>query len=183
MIRQRNHRNSVGLSGIADLVTRSDLFTRLRPFRSLGPCSRQGFVIGYALHSGRRTGELSHTANCSIRLLTQMLNTLQEATAMAKTFRARCGRSSLGRGARLKDVGASIKRRSVMLAILTGALLLAFTHTPVARLDAPDAFAIKDVQIVTGAGKTIAKGTVVFRKGLITDVGESVKIPADARVI
>src|SRR5207247_5203573 len=60
------------------------------------PCSRQGFVIGYALHSGRRTGELSHTANCSIRLLTQMLNTLQEATAMANTFRARRGRSSLG---------------------------------------------------------------------------------------
>src|SRR4029079_9832847 len=55
--------------------------------------------------------------------------------------------------------------------------------TRVARLDAPDAFAIRDVQIVTGAGRTIAKGTVVFRKGLITDVGESVRIPAAARVI
>ncbi len=33
------------------------------------------------------------------------------------------------------------------------------------------------------AGKTIAKGTIVFRNGLITDVGETVKIPGDARVI
>lgn len=79
--------------------------------------------------------------------------------------------------------GATLKRVCVTLGLLAGAVLVVFTHAPVARLDAPDAFAIKDAQIVTGAGKTIAKGTVVFRKGLITDVGESVKIPADARVI
>lgn len=54
---------------------------------------------------------------------------------------------------------------------------------PVARLDAPDAYAIKDAQIITGSGKTIAKGTVVFRNGLITEVGENVRIPADARII
>ena len=99
---------------------------------------------------------------------------------MAETFRASRRRSFVGRR---EVVGASIKRISVTFAMLTGALLTAFTHAPVARLDAPDAFAIKDAQIITGAGKTIAKGTVVFRKGLITDVGESVKIPADARVI
>lgn len=54
---------------------------------------------------------------------------------------------------------------------------------PEGRMDGPRVYAIKDAQIVTGAGKTIAKGTVVFRDGLITEVGESVKIPADARVI
>jgi imidazolonepropionase-like amidohydrolase len=112
-----------------------------------------------------------------------MLNILQEATAMAETFRARRERSSVGRDAMLEGLGAAIKRLSVILAILTSVLLMVCSHAPVARLDAPDAFAIKDAQIVTGAGKTIAKGTVVFRKGLITDVGESVKIPADARVI
>lgn len=79
--------------------------------------------------------------------------------------------------------GATLKRACVTLGLLAGPVLASFTHATVARLDAPDAFAIKDVKIVTGAGKTIAKGTVVFRKGLITDVGESVKIPGDARVI
>jgi imidazolonepropionase-like amidohydrolase len=48
---------------------------------------------------------------------------------------------------------------------------------------APEAYAIKDAQIVTGTGKTIAKGTVVFRNGLITEVGENVRVPGDARVI
>lgn len=99
---------------------------------------------------------------------------------MAETFRARRARSSVGQDA---GAGATIKRLSVILAMLTSALLMMCSRPYVARLDAPDAFAIKDAQIVTGAGKTIAKGTVVFRKGLITDVGESVKVPADARVI
>ncbi|HLF84762.1 MAG TPA: amidohydrolase family protein [Blastocatellia bacterium] len=93
---------------------------------------------------------------------------------MAETFRAR--RSSSARA-------TTLKRACATLAFLAAASLVVFTYAPVARLDAPDAFAIKDAQIVTGTGKTIAKGTVVFRNGLITDVGESVKIPADARVI
>ena len=95
---------------------------------------------------------------------------------MAATIRALRERSFLARA-------ATRKRACATIALLAGAALGVFTHTPVARLDAPDAFAIKDAQIVTGAGKTIAKGTVVFRNGLITEVGESVKIPADARVI
>ncbi|HEY6332440.1 MAG TPA: amidohydrolase family protein [Blastocatellia bacterium] len=61
-----------------------------------------------------------------------------------------------------------------------GAFLMA---PPVARLDGPRVYAIKDAQIVTGPGKTIPKGTVVFRDGLIIAVGETAKIPADARVI
>ncbi len=70
-----------------------------------------------------------------------------------------------------------------MLAAAACALIVVFTHAGTARLDSPGAVAIKDAQIVVGAGKTIAKGTVVFRNGLITDVGESAKIPGDARVI
>ncbi len=66
---------------------------------------------------------------------------------------------------------------------ITLAALAALIAPPVARLDAPDVYAIKDAQIITGSGKTIAKGTVVFRNGLITDVGETVRIPADARII
>src|SRR5713101_6312200 len=92
---------------------------------------------------------------------------MQEATAMAAVFRA---------------PGVDSKRGFVTLALLTAAVI-ALTIAPNARLDSPDAFAIKDAQIVTGTGKTIAKGNVVFRKGLITDVGESARIPADARVI
>ncbi|HXI93054.1 MAG TPA: amidohydrolase family protein [Blastocatellia bacterium] len=95
---------------------------------------------------------------------------------MAETFRVRRERSSFARA-------MTLKRACATLALMAGAALLVFTHAPVVRLDAPDAFAIKDAQIVTGAGKTIAKGTIVFRRGLITDVGENVKIPADARVI
>jgi len=78
---------------------------------------------------------------------------------------------------------STFKRAAATLALLAVAALVALMYPSVARVDAPDAFAIKDAQIITGAGKTIAKGTVVFRKGLITDVGESVRIPADARVI
>lgn len=107
---------------------------------------------------------------------------------MAETIRALRGRPSRRRGATwraasITGICASIEGISVILATVAVAFLVAFIHPTIARLDAPDAFAIKDVQIVTGAGKTIAKGTVVFRKGLITDVGENARIPADARVI
>jgi imidazolonepropionase-like amidohydrolase len=67
--------------------------------------------------------------------------------------------------------------------VIAATLLIAAARPHAARGFAPDAYAIKDAQIITGTGKTIAKGTVVFRNGLITEVGESVKIPGDARVI
>ncbi len=47
----------------------------------------------------------------------------------------------------------------------------------------PAVYAIKDARIVTVTGPTIPKGTVVFRDGIITAVGENVSIPPDARVI
>ncbi|HWO00548.1 MAG TPA: amidohydrolase family protein [Blastocatellia bacterium] len=73
--------------------------------------------------------------------------------------------------------------RLVTFVFIAGGLLAMLIHAPVARMEAPAVYAIKDAQIVTGAGRTIAKGTVVFRDGLITEVGENVKIPADARII
>lgn len=82
---------------------------------------------------------------------------------------------------RLKRPEVARYKPGITIAAVVATLVIALPHT--ARLDAPDAFAIKNAQIVTGTGKTIAKGTVVFRKGLITDVGDAVKIPGDARVI
>ncbi len=71
----------------------------------------------------------------------------------------------------------------IVAAIMCVALLGLLLRATPARSDAPDAYAIKDAQIVVGNGRTIARGTIVFRNGLITAVGENVKIPADARVI
>ena len=47
----------------------------------------------------------------------------------------------------------------------------------------PPYFAITDARIVTGAGQTIEKGTVVLSKGLIAEIGTTVTIPAEAWVI
>src|SRR5262245_53525868 len=47
---------------------------------------------------------------------------------------------------------------------------------------APRVHAIRNARIVTGPGNVIARGTIVMRDGLITAVGASVAIPADARV-
>lgn len=47
----------------------------------------------------------------------------------------------------------------------------------------PSVYAIKDARIVTVTGPVISKGTVVFRDGIITAVGENVPIPPEARVI
>jgi imidazolonepropionase-like amidohydrolase len=49
--------------------------------------------------------------------------------------------------------------------------------------DTPSAVAIRNAKIVTVSGATIAKGTVVLRKGLIEAVGENVQVPADAWVV
>ncbi len=68
---------------------------------------------------------------------------------------------------------------SVFLAIASALLI----QTGSARLDAPEVYAISNAQIVTSADRTIAKGSVVIRNGLIADVGENIRIPADAKVI
>lgn len=73
-----------------------------------------------------------------------------------------------------------IGRRRVSVCLLAAALLML---SRAASSDAPSTYAITNARIVIGTGKVIEKGSVVFRDGLITDVGENVKIPADARVI
>jgi imidazolonepropionase-like amidohydrolase len=52
-----------------------------------------------------------------------------------------------------------------------------------ALADGPVTVAIRNARIVPVSGPVINKGTVVMHKGLITGVGESVTVPADAWVI
>src|SRR3954470_4229497 len=49
--------------------------------------------------------------------------------------------------------------------------------------NAPSVYAITNARIVTGAGPAIDKGNVVVRNGVITAVGATAAVPADARVI
>ena len=50
------------------------------------------------------------------------------------------------------------------------------------RENDPRFHALTNARIITAPGKTIEKGTVLIRDGLIVEVGGAVKIPADARV-
>jgi len=79
--------------------------------------------------------------------------------------------------------GTQLESALLVLLVIAVTFLVSASRPRVAAGSAPDALAIKDAQIITGTGKTIAKGTVVCRNGLITEVGESVKIPGDARII
>jgi imidazolonepropionase-like amidohydrolase len=47
----------------------------------------------------------------------------------------------------------------------------------------PNVYAITNAKIITVAGPSIERGTVVVRNGVITAVGASVPVPGDARVI
>jgi imidazolonepropionase-like amidohydrolase len=49
--------------------------------------------------------------------------------------------------------------------------------------NAPDIFAITNARIYIGKGKTIEHGSLVFRDGIITAVGEKVAVPSDATII
>src|SRR3954471_12273417 len=50
------------------------------------------------------------------------------------------------------------------------------------RENDPRAHALTNARIFTAPGKTIEKGTVLIRDGLIAEVGPAVKVPAEARV-
>jgi imidazolonepropionase-like amidohydrolase len=78
-----------------------------------------------------------------------------------------------------------------MLAAVLAAAMASMAAAPAARAQlgtahprsAPAVYAITNAKIVTGAGPTIERGTVVVRDGLIAAVGAGVQAPADARVI
>ncbi len=70
------------------------------------------------------------------------------------------------------------------------ALIAITTFAPAANLSvhaqgnsAIDTYAITNARIVTVSGPVIERGTVVVRNGLISAVGASIKVPADARII
>ncbi|HKG20843.1 MAG TPA: hypothetical protein VKC34_03010, partial [Blastocatellia bacterium] len=92
-------------------------------------------------------------------------------------------KNSLRRPGSLRARGRGLAFARSGAALLSIAALIMLCQTRVARPEGPDVYAIRGAQIVTGTGKNIARGTVVFRNGLITDVGENAKVPADARVI
>src|SRR6476646_8349988 len=50
------------------------------------------------------------------------------------------------------------------------------------RENDPRVHALTNARIIAAPGKTIEKGTVVIRDGLIVEVGPDVKVPAEARV-
>ncbi len=65
------------------------------------------------------------------------------------------------------------------LAVLT----LCFAPAVSQSKDTTAVYAIRNVKIVTVTGATIDKGTVIIRDGKIADVGASVSIPGNAKVI
>lgn len=76
----------------------------------------------------------------------------------------------------------SIRRRAPGAALALAAVLapaLGAQQQP-DRPDLPPHFAITDARVVTGTGQTLERGTVVVRDGVITAVGASVGVPADA---
>jgi imidazolonepropionase-like amidohydrolase len=50
------------------------------------------------------------------------------------------------------------------------------------RENDPRLHALTNVRIVTAPGKTIEKGTILIRDGVIVEAGADVKVPAEARV-
>ncbi len=64
----------------------------------------------------------------------------------------------------------------------TGSAQISTTPTQGLRENNPRVHALLNARIVTAPGKTIEKGTVVIRDGVIMEAGASVKLPADARI-
>jgi hypothetical protein len=85
-----------------------------------------------------------------------------------------------------------IRSRSIPAAQAAVAALLLFAFSSSAQVTTtpkqgirendPRVHALTNARIVTAPGKTIDKGTVLIRDGLIVDAGPSVQVPAEARV-
>ncbi|MCW5960828.1 MAG: amidohydrolase family protein [Pyrinomonadaceae bacterium] len=74
-----------------------------------------------------------------------------------------------------------MKNKFLRICAALAALIVA--ALPLSAQFRPDTFAITNAKIVTVSGKTIEKGTIVVRNGLIESVGENDKVPADAKII
>lgn len=69
-----------------------------------------------------------------------------------------------------------------LLFAASGLAQLSTTPKQGIRENDPRIHALTNARIVTAPGKTIDKGTVLIRDGLIVEVGANVKVPAEARV-
>ncbi|HEX9729465.1 MAG TPA: amidohydrolase family protein [Gemmatimonadales bacterium] len=62
-------------------------------------------------------------------------------------------------------------------------LVIALTGAGATAIAQQDTWALTNARIVTVSGAVIPSGTVVIRDGLIADVGATIAVPADARVL
>jgi imidazolonepropionase-like amidohydrolase len=69
------------------------------------------------------------------------------------------------------------------LLLILAALTLSTASLLAQNKDTTAVYAIRNAKIVTVTGATIEKGTVVIRDGKIAEVGATVRVPADAKVI
>lgn len=67
-------------------------------------------------------------------------------------------------------------------AVAFAALATAFACVVTSRAQAPHVYAITNARIVTAAGAPIENGTIVFRDGVIEQVGSGIMPPSSARV-
>lgn len=74
-------------------------------------------------------------------------------------------------------------KKRILRSLFAFLAILLFSASFLQAQTRTDVYAITNAQIVTVSGKTIPRGSVVVRDGLIEAVGETVKIPADALVI
>ena len=73
--------------------------------------------------------------------------------------------------------------RSLVLALATLVMVCAFIPVSGQMPQRAPRYAITNAKIVTAAGPTLEKGTVVMRDGVIEDVGPLVAAPADALIV
>jgi imidazolonepropionase-like amidohydrolase len=74
-------------------------------------------------------------------------------------------------------------QRPILALVLINALALQIAPVGAQQQSAVNTYAITNARIVTLAGPSIERGTVVMRGGLISQVGANIKAPADARII
>lgn len=74
-------------------------------------------------------------------------------------------------------------RRACAVLCMAAALGSGLLFVTPADADGPDVWAITGATIVPASGPHIERGTIVIRDGLIAEVGSSVQVPADARIL